>query len=114
MQPVLIKYIHLRNVLLKPYLVELAQNVSKFGALTTRSLAFEFPHDPTCIGINDQFLLGPRYLVAPVVEQGATTRHLYFPQGADWIDFWTGATIRGGQWKTVDAPIEVLPLFKRG
>ena len=27
----------------------------------------QFPTDPKCIGVNDQYLLGPSLLVAPVV-----------------------------------------------
>ena len=112
-QPVLEKYIQLRNVELAPYLRELADNVTANGALTMRALAFEFPADKQCIGISDQFLLGPKYLVAPVVEQGAVTRRMYFPAGASWCNYWTGETVEGGIWRNVSAPIDTLPLFRR-
>ena len=31
-------------------------------------------------------MLGPKYLVVPVTTQGATTRVVYFPAGAEWVD----------------------------
>ena len=33
-----------------------------------------------------QYLLGPKYLVAPVTTQNATSRKVYFPAGASWRD----------------------------
>ena len=35
---------------------------------------WEFPADANCMGINDQYMFGPDYLVAPVTTQGATVR----------------------------------------
>ncbi|NOR34226.1 MAG: DUF5110 domain-containing protein, partial [Bacteroidales bacterium] len=28
-----------------------------------------------------------------------------------WVDFWTGRSVKGGQWITVDAPIDRIPLY---
>jgi alpha-D-xyloside xylohydrolase len=92
---------------------ELDANVSSSGVLTMRPLAFEFPNDRRCRGINDQYMFGPRYLVAPVTTQGATTRKLYFPIGSEWKDFFSGKVTSGGQWLTVEAPLDVIPAFER-
>jgi alpha-D-xyloside xylohydrolase len=51
--------------------------------------------------------------VAPVTEQGVTSRSVYLPAGADWYNFWTNERVHGGQTITVPAPIETLPLFVR-
>jgi alpha-glucosidase (family GH31 glycosyl hydrolase) len=58
-------------------------------------------------------MFGPALLVAPVVEQGMTTRQVYLPAGADWYNYWTNEKLRGGQTVTVAAPIDTLPLFVR-
>jgi alpha-D-xyloside xylohydrolase len=58
-------------------------------------------------------MFGPALLVAPVVEQGRTTRDVYLPAGADWYNFWTNEKLHGGQTVTVAAPIDTLPLFVR-
>ena len=44
---------------------------------------------------DDEFLLGPDLLVAPVLDQGATERTAYLP-GGRWIDLWRSATYREG------------------
>jgi len=56
---------------------------------------------------------GPAFLVAPVVEQGATSRKVYLPTGCDWYDHWTNKRFKGGQTITASAPIDTLPLFVR-
>jgi hypothetical protein len=48
------KMVRLRSAL-KPYLQELDRNVSARGVPTMRPLAFEFPRDKACRGINDQY-----------------------------------------------------------
>jgi alpha-D-xyloside xylohydrolase len=78
-----------------------------------RALFMDFPNDPKVADLRDEYLFGPAILVAPVHEQGATTREVYLPAGVDWYNFWTGERSRGGQTLTVDAPIDRLPLFVR-
>ena len=80
------KMVRLRSEVIKPYIQELDRNVTSRGVPTMRPLSYEFPSDPKCAGINDQYMLGPKYLVAPVTAENATTRTLYFPAGADWLD----------------------------
>ncbi|MEY2838935.1 MAG: hypothetical protein RJB60_1234, partial [Pseudomonadota bacterium] len=68
-----------------------------------------------CFEDCDDFMLGNAVLVAPVVEQGATTRTLYLPKaGTDWFDFYDGTRFTAGQWHTVNAPLGRLPLFVQG
>jgi alpha-glucosidase (family GH31 glycosyl hydrolase) len=47
-----------------------------------------------------------------VVEQGATSRHIYLPKG-DWWDFWTGDRIEGGREVTRAVDLETIPLYIR-
>ena len=63
--------------------------------------------------IRDEYMFGPALLVAPVVEQGATTREVYLPAGTDWYNYWTNEKLHGGQTVTVKAPIDTIPLFVR-
>ena len=51
--------------------------------------------------------------MAPVTEQGATSRKVYLPAGADWYNYWTNERVKGGQTITVAAPIDTIPLFVR-
>jgi alpha-D-xyloside xylohydrolase len=63
--------------------------------------------------ISDQYMFGPAFLVAPVTEQGQTSRKVYLPAGSDWYDWWTNKRIAGGQWIDAAAPIQQIPLFVR-
>ena len=71
---------------------------------------------PVCVAsraVHDQFMLGDSLLVAPVVEEGATTRSLYLPPGT-WYHVWTGDNYEGGVTLTIDAPIGSPPVFSLG
>ncbi len=39
------------------------------------------------------------------------SRSLYLPKGTDWIDFWSGEKLDGGQEIAKEAPIDIIPLF---
>ena len=58
-------------------------------------------------------MFGPALLVNPVTEAGAVTRSVYLPAGTSWYDFWTGASLKGGQLTNAAAPIETIPLYVR-
>ncbi len=73
----------------------------------------DFPNDPNAADLPDEYMFGPAFLVAPVTEQGATSRTVYLPAGTDWYNYWTNERLHGGQSITASAPIETLPLFVR-
>jgi alpha-D-xyloside xylohydrolase len=56
-------------------------------------------------------MFGPSLLIAPVTDQGRTTRQVYLPAGTDWYNFWTNERVHGGQSVAVDAPIDIIPVF---
>ena len=59
-------------------------------------------------------MFGPAFLVAPVTEQGATSRAVYLPAGADWYNYWTNERLpRRSDHPRAAAPIDTLPLFVR-
>ncbi len=78
-----------------------------------RPLFFDFS-DADCVGVDDQFLLGPDLLVAPVLHEGARRRAVYLPAGTAWTDAWTGQHWAGGQWIEAVAPLDRIPLYLRG
>ena len=52
-----------------------------------------------------------RLIVAPVLNQGDTTKTVVLPEGK-WQDA-NGTEYQGGQTITVDAPINTLPIFEK-
>jgi alpha-D-xyloside xylohydrolase len=116
---ILLNYDNLRYRLL-PYIYSLAWKVTNEGYTIMRSLAFDFPSDPSVRSIPDQYMFGPAFLVNPVTERMYSlpgnsnfkrTRKVYLPKTADWYDFWTGKLIQGGQTVDAAAPIEKIPLY---
>jgi alpha-D-xyloside xylohydrolase len=73
----------------------------------------DFAADKRTWGIDDEYMFGPSFLVAPVTEYKARERKVYLPAGANWYDFYTGGIVKGGQTITADAPYERMPLFVR-
>nr|WP_229668681.1 glycoside hydrolase family 31 protein [Edaphobacter acidisoli] len=111
-EPILEKYLRLRYELM-PYIYTLGYDAHETGAPFMRGLFMDFPKDPKVANIGDEYMFGPALLVAPVTEQGATTRSVYLPAGTDWYNFWTNERVHGGQRVTVAAPIDTIPVFVR-
>jgi oligosaccharide 4-alpha-D-glucosyltransferase len=99
-------YIKLRYSML-PYNYTLAYENSISGMPLARPLFFE---DPQLTDVDDEYLWGPDLLVAPVLEEGAVSRPVVFPQGS-WVGFFNWNAYQGGQYATVDAPLDQMPVF---
>ncbi|SFJ70436.1 alpha-D-xyloside xylohydrolase [Sphingomonas sp. NFR04] len=111
-EPVLANFLRLRYALV-PYLYSLGFQTYKTGAPFMRALFMDFPNDTAVATIGDEYMFGPAFLVAPVTEQGVTSRDVYLPAGADWYDYWTNHRYTGGQTVKAAAPIDKIPLFVR-
>jgi alpha-D-xyloside xylohydrolase len=96
-----------------PYIYSLGYHTWLTGAPFMRALPLDFPNDPKVADLRDEYMFGPAFLVAPVTEQGATSREVYLPAGSDWYNYWTNERVKGGQTITVQAPIDTIPLFVR-
>ncbi|HEX8485329.1 glycoside hydrolase family 31 protein [Sphingomonas sp.] len=111
-EPVLAGFLKLRYALI-PYTYALAHRTYENGAPFMRALFMDFPNDPKVSDLGDQYMYGPAFLVAPVTEQGVTSRSVYLPAGSDWYDYWTEQRYTGGQTIVAAAPIDRIPLFVR-
>lgn len=110
-EPICRKYLELRYRML-PYLYSAVRECAVTGMPITRALWLHYPDDPVAVARDDEYLWGRDILVAPVCEEGATSRRVYLPQG-EWYDFWTGERTRGGREINRDVDLETLPLFVR-
>ncbi len=108
----MVGYIRMRYRLM-PYIYAVAADATLQGGAIMRPLASEFPADRKGWSIDDEFMFGPGFLVAPVTEFNARKRQVYLPAGADWYDFATGKYLKGGTAITAAAPRERMPLFVR-
>jgi len=100
------------HIRFSPEIERLAAEAVDTGAPIVRALVYEFPDDRAAETIWDEFVLGDRWLVAPVVEPGARARDVYLPAGR-WRDD-EGREHAGAAWvRSVAAPLERLPYFER-
>jgi len=109
-EAVISKYLRLRYTLL-PYIYSLGKRTYDTGAPFMRALFMDFPNDPNVSNLGDEYMFGPAFLVAPVTEQGQTSRRVYLPSGRDWYNFWTNEKVKGGQTVSVAASIDTIPIF---
>ena len=91
-------------------IMDLTYNAAKTGEPIIRSMEYVFPHKGY-EKITDQFLLGDRLLVAPVLENGAKVRKVILPKGK-WRGF-NGKKYHGGKTITVKVDLETLPYFEK-
>ncbi|HEX3358740.1 MAG TPA: TIM-barrel domain-containing protein [Tepidisphaeraceae bacterium] len=110
-EPICRKYLELRYQLL-PYNYTLIRQACDTGLPPMRALWLHYPDDEIAMKLGDEYLWGRDLLVAPVVEKGEQSRHLYLPAG-QWYDWWTGEKLSGARWidRTVD--LATIPLYVR-
>lgn len=91
-----------------------AENACR-GIAVMRPLFLHYPQDPQAWRIDDEYLLGPDLLVAPVMTEGALSRNVHFPGGV-WRSFWTKEIVWNSSHpgeQTIEAPIGQPPVFVR-
>jgi alpha-D-xyloside xylohydrolase len=98
---------------IRPYIMEQMNLASETGCPLMRPLFFDYPDEQECYTVEDEYLFGPDIIVAPVVHSGARKRSVYLPEGAAWVNGWSGEYIPSGAWVTADAPLETVPVFLR-
>ncbi|MBI5502688.1 MAG: hypothetical protein HY907_20750 [Deltaproteobacteria bacterium] len=103
-----------RHMQLLPYLYAAAEAASSGDGLPIlRPMAVRWPEWEPAWTATDQYLLGDRIVVAPVLEQGATSRRVRLPEGT-FHPLWEGTTVTmpaGGGETTAIAPLEDCPAF---
>ena len=91
-------------------ILNLAKECALSGEPMIRNLEYEYPsmgYD----GIKDQFMLGSRILVAPVVVKGQRSREVVFPEGSWQGD--DGSTVNGPVTLKIEVPLERLPWYRK-
>jgi len=98
---------------LGPVLEQCVADALEDGTPPVRPLFWHAPDDERTYAIDDQFTLGERLLVAPVLKPDTRARPVYLPAGR-WRDYWTHAEHHGPTLlHAYPVPLETLPLFER-
>lgn len=107
-------HMRLRYAML-PYLYSLLYAAHAGGEPIWRPLGYQYPADPTALRLEDEVLVGPDLLIAPVLETGREARAVYLPEGRWYrIDGPEAQAFTGGGYHLAAAPLAVLPLYARG
>lgn len=91
------------------YILETARNASKTGEPIVRHMEYAYPHQGF-IDCKDQYMLGDKYLVAPMVKSG-TSRTVRLPKDK-WRDD-RGKTFKGPKTIEIDVPLDRLPYYEK-
>jgi len=96
-----------------PYLLAWSAESVETGLPLLRPIVLEFQDEPGVDQIDDQYLLGADLLVAPIFQEGARARTVYFPEGAWYALERPVEKVVGPGYRQVAAPLEYLPLYAR-
>jgi alpha-D-xyloside xylohydrolase len=98
---------------LEPYLATLMLAAQRNGDAPLRLLPLAFPQDAAGFAYADEeYLLGPDLLVAPVLVAGVTSASVHVPPGK-WVHWWSDQMVDGPADVTVAAPLGQPPLLAR-
>jgi alpha-glucosidase (family GH31 glycosyl hydrolase) len=104
-----------------PYLYGLAKQAARTGVPLMRPVGYNYPADQTAWAQDQEFMIGPDLLAAPVTTDRAeadgaagqpTPVSVYLPAGR-WVDLYSGQVIEGGQTITRQASLDEFPLYLR-
>jgi len=99
-----------------PYLYTLLYQASQTGSPVARPLFYDYPSDANTRNVDDQFLWGTGLMVAPVMEENARSRPVYFPRGR-WYEVLGHREVpRGDVGRLLDVmvPLNTTALYIRG
>lgn len=72
---------------LMPFLYTQVWDTCQTGHPFVRPLFWQDSNDSHLWDIDDSFMVGDSLLVAPILEEGSTTRKVFLPRG-EWYNFW--------------------------
>jgi alpha-glucosidase len=96
-----------------PYRKKLFEEAHEKGYPYIRHPILHFHEDPSVFKLNQQFMVGSEFMVAPVMTKGKNEVSIYLPKGK-WVHLWSYEiyTSSGSRF-TVDAPIGKPAVFFR-
>lgn len=114
---ILAKYLDFKHRLM-PYIYAQAINAHRVGHPIQRAMLVDFVEDRTTHFLDQQYMLGPNLLFAPVFGDATHQTEFYIPAGA-----WTAITpltgsgkprvIEGPRWVKEAVPLDEIPAFAR-
>ncbi|KJX96934.1 glycoside hydrolase family 31 protein [Zymoseptoria brevis] len=110
--PILVDYLHIREEM-REYTRGLMRQAHEKGSPVMRTCFYEFPADPKCWEVEEQYMYGDKYLVIPVLQPGVSEIEVYLPRGAKWKRWGSDVVREGGVTLQESCPIDSMPVFIR-
>lgn len=95
-----------------PYIKKEAEHCTISGEPLMRAMFIDYPDDPVCWKLEDQYMFGRYLLVCPVFYEGQSEREIYLPVG-EWYNFFTDEKYQGGKKYIVKVPLNRIPVFRK-
>ena len=97
-----------------PYIVKEAEECASNGWPMFRALQVEFPEDPGVWQIEDEYMFGKDFLVAPLLTQ-TRKRSVYLPAGQEWVNYQSGKTyVPGWHTLTPEGELDCIIMVRKG
>lgn len=99
---------------LMPYIVKESEECAANGWPMFRALQLEFPEDAGVWQIEDEYMFGKDFLVAPLLTQ-TKKRSVYLPAGQEWVNYQSGKTYAPG-WHTLtpEGELDCIIMVRKG
>ena len=107
-----VKYMNIREKM-RGYTRKLMEEAHLKGTPIMRTLFYEFPEDKECWEIEDEYMYGDKYLIAPILVAGVNERRIYLPVGVQWKECNCGRIYYGGQYITLTVSLDSMPVFEK-
>ena len=80
-----------------PYIYSQAAAVTFQGSTIMRPLVMDFASDDEALAQKYEYMFGPDFLVAPVLEAGVKQWPVYAPKTpGGWFNYWTSSPVLPG------------------
>ena len=82
---------------LSAYRSVLMEETYHYGWPVIRHMMLNYPNNSKVYAedLTRQFMLGDQFIVAPVLEKGATSVRVFLPMGTTWRHIWTAHDLKG-------------------
>jgi len=95
-----------------PYIYSQAYQSTQTGLPMMRAMVLEFQDDPNVYNLEDQYLFGDSFLVAPICTSN-NERTVYLPTGF-WFDYYSKKKYEGPLTLRIKPSLEIIPLYVKG
>lgn len=97
------------------YIMQCIEHATQSGAPIIRPMFWAMPSlkdEVDLFEMDDQFMLGDRFIISPVLAEGQRERDIFLPAGR-WKDYWQGTYFDGPiNLTSYPTPLDTLPIFE--